>query len=124
MVSSLLSSTASKVKTGLAGIGFVSLVAATAEFRRLNPPQHVQDKSVLVVPFHDLQLVERTEGGNSNNKKRMQVQQLVDTIYRAAQDDRITALYGTIGHTTVAGWGHLEEVREALRYAYTKKRCM
>ena len=49
---------------------------------------------------------------------QMEVRDLVDTIHKAAQDPNVVALYGIFGNGfefKSGGWGHLDEVRSALK---------
>ncbi len=87
-------------------------------------------KRVLVLPFYRMKLVETRKPSlgailesfrdNSDDDAIMEVEvnQLVDAIHAAAQDPNVVALYGVFGHGfrfSSGGWGHCEEVRNALK---------
>ena len=49
---------------------------------------------------------------------QVEVRELVDAIHAAAQDPNVVALYGVFGHGyrfSSGGWGHIEEVRNAIK---------
>jgi hypothetical protein len=93
-----------------------------------------KNKKVLVLPFHRMKIVEKKEtdmrslfrnqlasaggSGADNAPIEMQVDELVQLIHHAASDPNIVALYGIFGHGfgfETGGWGHIEEIRNALQ---------
>ena len=87
-------------------------------------------KRVLVLPFYRMKLVETrkpsfstilqslSDSTDDDAVMEVEVNQLVDAIHEAAQDPNVVALYGVFGHGfrfSSGGWGHCEEVRNALK---------
>jgi signal peptide peptidase SppA len=126
----------SGVKTGFAVVGFAAVAVAYSEYQKLKIEDDDDDsktKKVLVLPFHQMRLVERKdprmdfqslssglEGNKSTRTITMETRELVDLLHHAASDDSITSLYGIFGHggtgiASSAGWAQLEEIRNALR---------
>ncbi len=85
-------------------------------------------KSVLVLPFQNLKVVERKSGdlddlkrlGPSRDKQPtivLEAKELVKIIHTAAADPNITALHADFGEGMrfPCGLGHMEEIRNAIR---------
>lgn len=112
-------------------------LAATLAIEYKNAHDIAQDakgekKRVLVLPFYRMKLVETKKPSFSTTLESLssasdgpddaimevEVSQLVDAIHAAAQDPNVVALYGIFGHGfrfSSSGWGHCEEVRNALK---------
>jgi len=110
--------------------------AASVEEDDENAKKSKQSKRALVLPFDNMNVVERRKGvrvsdllGNvspslqslSVNGERpsitLEAKELVDIIRQAAADPNVTALHATFGEGMrfPMGYGHIEEVRDALR---------
>lgn len=86
-----------------------------------------KNKYVLVIPFHNLKLVERrsSDFGDdlkqiARNKQRpivLEAKELVNIIHTAARDPNITAMHADFGEGMryPMGLGHMEEIRNAIR---------
>eukprot|EP00547_Thalassionema_nitzschioides_P005287 CAMPEP_0194218784 /NCGR_PEP_ID=MMETSP0156-20130528/24521_1 /TAXON_ID=33649 /ORGANISM="Thalassionema nitzschioides, Strain L26-B" /LENGTH=681 /DNA_ID=CAMNT_0038948251 /DNA_START=150 /DNA_END=2195 /DNA_ORIENTATION=- len=85
------------------------------------------DKKVLVVPFHRIQLREKKKrsfdfdrswfSSEDDRMVQVEVQEMVKVIHAAAQDPNIVALYGNFGEGgfRTGGWAHVEEIRNAMK---------
>ena len=109
-------------------------LAASITYHMTKPePAKCTKPKVLVVPFHRLRVVEKQDKGfravlgkrfqDTDNDAgehpiEIEMQELVDAIHHAASDPTIVGLYGIFGHGfgfKSGGWGHVEELRNALR---------
>jgi signal peptide peptidase SppA len=137
MMSRWIRRVGSGVKTGFAVVGFAAIAVAYSEYRKLKIEDDDDDtntkKKVLVLPFHQMRLVERKDprmdfqslssgldGNKSTRTITMETRELVDLLHHAASDDSIASVYGIFGHggmgiASSAGWAQLEEIRNALR---------
>eukprot|EP00573_Skeletonema_grethae_P011612 CAMPEP_0201694892 /NCGR_PEP_ID=MMETSP0578-20130828/6994_1 /ASSEMBLY_ACC=CAM_ASM_000663 /TAXON_ID=267565 /ORGANISM="Skeletonema grethea, Strain CCMP 1804" /LENGTH=764 /DNA_ID=CAMNT_0048180625 /DNA_START=33 /DNA_END=2327 /DNA_ORIENTATION=- len=92
------------------------------------PKANKSKKSVLVLPFQNLKVVERRSGdlddlkrlGPSRDKQPtivLEAKELVKIIHTAAADPNITALHADFGEGMrfPCGLGHMEEIRNAIR---------
>lgn len=121
-------------KTSLAVVGFITVVALAVESRDTikslkqevddvdgdNKKEGKKKKRVLVIPFHNLKLVTKSDGfawlrNRSDNDPviEMETNQLVTLIHEAAQDPNIVALFGKFGHARgfSGGLADAEEIR-------------
>lgn len=116
----------SAAKTSLAVVGFATTVAGVStiwQTRRFIAEESKEKKRVLVLPFHSLRLVEKSdrfswmESRGSDSVQEIEVQDFVDTLHEAASDLSIMAIYGEFGggRSLSAGAADLEEIRNALR---------
>lgn len=121
------------VKGPLTLVGLALAATLAMEFK--NASDLAEDakgdkKRVLVLPFYRIKLVEAKKpsfsttleslsaSGDDDTVMEVEVNQLVDAIHAAAQDPNVVALYGVFGHGfrfSSGGWGHCEEVRNALK---------
>eukprot|EP00586_Coscinodiscus_wailesii_P001775 CAMPEP_0172491864 /NCGR_PEP_ID=MMETSP1066-20121228/22768_1 /TAXON_ID=671091 /ORGANISM="Coscinodiscus wailesii, Strain CCMP2513" /LENGTH=687 /DNA_ID=CAMNT_0013261131 /DNA_START=174 /DNA_END=2233 /DNA_ORIENTATION=- len=128
---------ASASKSLLALVGVYTVVPVAYDYylsRKENEGEwkDKEKKSVLVIPFHRMKIVETKkrnlisflveEMGVADTKKdsrpiEVESKELVEIIHEAAQDPEIVALYGIFGSGTFSagGYGHLEEIRNAVR---------
>jgi hypothetical protein len=103
----------------------------TYHLTKPDPPKCTKPK-VLVLPFHRMKIVEKQSrslqgalgsrlqgsGLDPQGPIEIELQELVDLIHHAASDPTIVGLYGIFGHGfgfQTGGWGHVEELRNALR---------
>ena len=85
-------------------------------------------KQVLVLPFHNLKLVEHRKSDDLDSIRHLtkrdapptialEAKELVNIIHKAATDPNICALYGDFGEGMryPMGYAHIEEIRNAVR---------
>lgn len=122
------------MRVGVAGVGIVAIYELYRDYREWKATKNgdTKKKKVLVIPFDRLQIVEQygdlwskiRSSINSSDDKRdgtseITVEDMVAMIHQAASDPSVVALYGKFGHggngVASAGWGDLDEIRDALR---------
>jgi len=135
-------------KNSLAAVGFVTTLYAIREYNEYNGTALFpisnngennnnegddvdKKKKVLVIPFHQMKIVEQKKtsglgtllqsispGGDDDKVVEVELRSLINTIHEAAADPEIVALYGTFGNGfrfDCGGYAHVEEVRDAIR---------
>ena len=120
------------LKTSLATVGAVTTAAGLYYlYQQKSSSEETNKKQVLYIPFDRLKLVEQNDpksqffavaaDDSAQRLITLTVREVVEAIHTAAADPNVVALYGTFGSMPGAGWGDLEEVRNALRYERTKE---
>lgn len=122
-------------KNSLAVIGFCTVVYTAKEvhgsfsiFDRVTKSTK-RKKKILVLPFHKMKIVEQKKpslsnlldklsSGREDKVMEVEIREFVDAIHAAATDPDIVALHGTFGQGfgfQCGGYGHIEEIRNAIR---------
>lgn len=121
-------------KTSLALVGLVAILPTANDYYQFLQDEQMKKKkkkSVLVLPFYRMRIVERKkpsprdlisvfQSDDLSTPIEVEVAELVDLIHEAAVDPEIVALYGQFGNgmdssLKVQGRAQLEEIRNAIR---------
>lgn len=110
-------------RTSFAVVGFVTVSALSVkawESMKFSEDEKEEKKRVLVLPFHNLKLVNKADRlswlksqGDGDPVVEIEVHRLVNLIHEAAKDPSIVALYGKFGHGRgfAGGLAEAEEIR-------------
>ncbi len=104
-------------KTSLALVGLVAITPLAYEYHKLKDDEKKAEQGsyVLVLPFHRMKIVERSNffrgsffprfSEDSSSPIEIGVSELVDLIHAAALDPKVTALYGQFSGIGTQGRG-------------------